>query len=168
MHDRDVLASQRDLLGEEAALLAKSGDEAVAVAGLGIELRGVVRHQLPARVVSEDVRQRVVAFEDVAGHGVAIDAGEIALEEQSMTKLAAAQGRLDAAPADGADQNLAGDAQQRAALVGPYFVFRRADAEDADRHAVVEQRHGDDGTIAGPLVHRALRHRLARAETRCG
>src|SRR5205085_6914651 len=102
----------------------------------------------------------VVALEDAAVDGVAIDAGEVALEEEAMAQLAAAESGLDAAAADGADQDLAGDAQQRAALVAPRLVLARADAEDADRHAVVEQRHGEDGAVPRLLVRLALRGRL--------
>ena len=114
-----VFAPQRDLVAGHHPFAAQLVDELVAMRRILIKLRGGLLHQLLARGEAEDAGHGVVALEDAAVDGVAINAGEIALEQKAMPLLAAAQRGLGAMTLDGVDENLAADAQQRHRLVAP-------------------------------------------------
>ena len=101
-------------------------------------------HEIFARVVSENVREGVVALEDAAVDRVAINAGEIAAKEHAMPLFAAAQCALGARAFDCADENLAGDAQQRDVVIAPiHDVAHRIDSDESGERVTDDERHGE-------------------------
>ena len=136
---------------------AEIGDVVVAVNGVQIQLAGGVPHQFFARRIAEDAGHSVVAIEDLAVDGVAIDAGEVALEQEAMPLLAAAHRGLSAVPLDGVDEDLPTDSQQRNRVVAPRPPLRRRHSKHAEKGPVIEHRHDGDGAVAGALVPFTLR-----------
>ena len=144
-----VLAPQRDFAAGHHPFAADLVDEIAALLGILIELARGLLHQLLARGEAEDAGHRVVAIEDAAVDRVAVDARQIALEQDAMALLAPAQRGLGAMTLDGVDEDLAADAQQRHRLLGPRVRNAARDAERAEKFAVVNHRHDHDRVIAG-------------------
>src|SRR6185295_9408966 len=121
-HRTAVAATEADLHVRDAAVLPDRRDETIAIGGLEIELGRVEAEELLLRLEAEHARHRVVAFEHPPVDGVAIDAGEVALEKETQTLLARAQRVIRALALDRAREDLADDPEQPERFVGPRIL----------------------------------------------
>ena len=159
-----VLAAQADLHASDAALLPHCSHELLALGRGEVQLPCVDEQELVARGVSEDAGHGLVALEHAPADGVAIDAGQVPLEEETMPALALAQRRVGAPPDQRADENLAGDAQKGQRFVAPvHFTGGGAAAHTADQTILQDHRneHGAAHTLSlqhAPLVQGLGRH----------
>ncbi len=135
-----VFAPQRDLVAGHHPFPAEDGDVVVAVRRILIELPGGALHQLLTSGKAEDPGHGLVAIEDAAIDGGAINAGEIALEEEAMLLFAAAQRGLGPMTLHGVDEDLSADAEQRHRLVTPRARNGGSHAQRAEKSAVVDHR----------------------------
>jgi hypothetical protein len=162
-HRLPVLAAEADLHALRAALLADALEEAVALPRLEVEIARVQREELFLRVEAEDAGHGVVALDHPAVDAVAVDAGEVALEQQPVPLLGAAQRAIGAVALEGADEDLADDAQQGEGHARPARLERqRAAADRAEEPFFQHHRHEGGAADAEAVEKPALVHGLRR------
>ena len=157
-----VFSLAAHLVVGEAARTQQGVEEILALPGVGVEDGHVAVHELLARGVPEDAGEGVVAFEDASDERHAVDAGQVALEEEPVSFLRLAHRLLRPLALEG-DRDLLRDE-------GEDFLFGLAerearvvtlDDEDAEGLPAAFQRDAEPrhGVRAHQLDLAALEHR---------